>query len=67
MEDAAGVASAHALRGADAEHFGSLLPVRNSPVADRRQTALITSDRELTEAARSQGLSVLDPESDRVM
>ena len=56
------VATRFALRGADAIHLASaLLLQRRFAEADDR-LILVTSDRELKEAAQSSGLPVIDPE-----
>ena len=61
LEHAFRVARTRALRGADAIHLGSAMLVATGLSAREDDLALVTSDRELREAALASGLHVIDP------
>ena len=58
------VAQRRALRGADAIHLASALVLQSRFVEAEDQLVFVVSDRQLKEAVRSAGLSVVDPEED---
>ena len=58
------VARQQALRGADAIHLACALVLRSRFVEAEDQLVFVVSDRQLKEAVRSAGLSVVDPEED---
>ena len=58
------VARQRALRGADAIHLASALVLRSRFVEAEDRLVFVVSDRQLKEAVRSAGLSVVDPEED---
>ncbi|HUT36296.1 MAG TPA: type II toxin-antitoxin system VapC family toxin [Planctomycetota bacterium] len=61
LEHAFRVARANALRGADAVHLASALLVAANRSAQQDEVVMVTSDRELREAASAAGLRVIDP------
>jgi len=56
------VAENHALRGADAIHLASALSLRRSLPGPKDDVVIVTSDKELANAAKQEGFAVLDPE-----
>ena len=58
------MAQRRALRGADAIHLASALVLQSRFVEAEDQLVFVVSDRQLKEAVRSAGLSVVDPEED---
>jgi predicted nucleic acid-binding protein len=62
-ERARDVAGSLAIRGADAVHLASALVLQSRLTDEDDRLTLITSDRELLEAARHSGLTVVDPQA----
>lgn len=66
MDIAKDIARTFALRGADAIHLASALLLKRRFAEEDDKLIIITSDRELKEAAQLSGLVVIDPdEQDR--
>jgi len=63
LQEAIRQAKQRALRGADAIHLASALVLDKSLSPSGEVTILVTSDRELAEAAGETGLAVLNPEA----
>ncbi|MBM4041034.1 MAG: type II toxin-antitoxin system VapC family toxin [Planctomycetes bacterium] len=61
VEDAFRATRTHALRGADAVHLASALLVAANVSEPEDEMILVTSDRELRQAALASGLHVMDP------
>jgi predicted nucleic acid-binding protein len=64
LDQARDAAARLALRGADAVHFGALVALERRVSNSGHRVVLVTSDRELKEAAEVSGISVLDPETE---